>query len=580
MSSPIPSETKFLPIREIGEAVHVGTLAAAALKETVREQFLKANARQPHSLPGYQKILNSVAQQLGIGGDFGEYQKKYHSEFLPFLAHHGLREQKCLLAGDNDPVVRLTYRQIADRLFASGSPYPTRIFTGHGIDFWDLLAAAETQNGLSVVSPTFDRTGKVKEPRRAQHFPPQAYEIKNAGAKLQYVDTHNFNNFLGQQLCAHAQPLGNGPLIATLYRMSTEEEQKIADSLGIFRRVIETLDAGWVHVIPYPHNENLILLADGHGAYDFIFRNLRDAPPAAMPLAARFLDGVSIPPDEDRKFETESYFYYDGWREFDQHEAEQAFYANGGTPASYPGESTVLRNYLIRDGRWNAVSGSAQHGTGKDKLCITGLVSIKEILNFLNQNSEYFEHRKKTSKGDPWLEANGCGADDLSLPASVNWIDAVSYAVWATSQGPKKYRLLTEEEYREHFFDLIPDHISADDVRAAARQKLCRFEGPNGNVYDGQPPHMREEDFAKIKLRYIQPLPWKSGRNGTLVRSCWFGEWLAPENAAINGLFFCAQREFAYAHEVVATATRARFASGSTGKYKGMKIGFRLVVED
>lgn len=82
-----------------------------------------------------------------------------------------------------------------------------------------------------------------------------------------------------------------------------------------------------------------------------------------------------------------------------------------------------------------------------------------------------------------------------------------------------------------------------------------------------------------------------------VVRSVWFGEWLQLEGAAINGLFgesqylattFLEAREskdfgdsaqsLATLHEPV-SAERARFASSNTGKYKGMKIGFRLVYD-
>jgi hypothetical protein len=60
------------------------------------------------------------------------------------------------------------------------------------------------------------------------------------------------------------------------------------------------------------------------------------------------------------------------------------------------------------------------------------------------------------------------------------------------------------------------------------------------------------------------------------VQSPYFGEWLEAEGAAINGLFFCAQGMTAAVHKVVVSPLAARFAPDSTGKYKSMKIGFRL----
>jgi hypothetical protein len=90
---------------------------------------------------------------------------------------------------------------------------------------------------------------------------------------------------------------------------------------------------------------------------------------------------------------------------------------------------------------------------------------------------------------------------------------------------------------------------------------------------------MPNEDFANWKIQYRLPLPLKRGKDGTeLVASAYFGEWLEPENAAINGLFFCAQGMTGAAHEKDFSPLRARLAPGSTGKYKSMKIGFRLAI--
>jgi hypothetical protein len=87
---------------------------------------------------------------------------------------------------------------------------------------------------------------------------------------------------------------------------------------------------------------------------------------------------------------------------------------------------------------------------------------------------------------------------------------------------------------------------------------------------------MPPDDFAKLTMRYRQSVPMEGG----MVRSAYFGEWLEPEGAAINGLFFCAQFEVAAAHMVVVSPSRARLPRDTTGKYKSMKIGFRLAVLD
>ena len=54
---------------------------------------------------------------------------------------------------------------------------------------------------------------------------------------------------------------------------------------------------------------------------------------------------------------------------------------------------------------------------------------------------------------------------------------------------------------------------------------------------------MQEEEFARWQLRYdSDKIVWKTSKTGLkTIRSAWFGEWLLPEGAAINGLFMCSQ---------------------------------------
>ena len=195
---------------------------------------------------------------------------------------------------------------------------------------------------------------------------------------------------------------------------------------------------------------------------------------------------------------------------------------------------------------------------------------------------DFKEFRRATRKigkarsNDPWLFANGNREEDENLPVSVTWEEAAAYTKWFNDKGHHHVRLPTEDEYREAFASLIPLQISEHDVKRELAERLVDFVAPDKTVYEGHPPYMSPEEFARLTVRYRLPLSKQHGR----VRSAYFGEWLEPEGAAINGLFFCAQYAVADAREVIVSPSRARFPSDSTSNTRSMKIGFRLAILD
>ncbi len=98
-----------------------------------------------------------------MASDWPTYKKAYDEKLLPFLKANGLAFPRELLGREPDGVTRLTYRQVADRLFASGREMPRRLFTGIGFDYWQLLELALTQPDLHVEA-LFD--GRVKPAKR------------------------------------------------------------------------------------------------------------------------------------------------------------------------------------------------------------------------------------------------------------------------------------------------------------------------------------------------------------------------------------------------------------------------------
>ena len=327
-----------------------------------------------------------------------------------------------------------------------------------------------------------------------------------------------------------------------------------------FHDLIKSSKPGWVEVIPY--NNSFAFLHDSAGGYDFIFKGLRDS---LLTISSTDEHDTVMANDEDRAFEAWIYFKYTGWREQDEHEAEQKFYVAGGTTAMYPGSSAILRNHLTNGGKYAPSQTKPESG-----IHLTDLITIRAFRKYIAESGKF----GKATGNDPWLYANGNREEDDSLPASVTWQEAVDYVQWRNGKGKLKYRLPKEDEYREEFAKLIPAQISAHDVKKALEQSLVEFISPEGQVYDGHPPYMNQDDFGRLTLRYRRPVPTEGG----VVRSAYFGEWLEPEGSAINGLFFCAQFQVCCAHEVIVSPARARLPLDTTGKYKSMKIGFRLAI--
>lgn len=502
-------------------------------------------------------LLNGIARGIGLASDWPTYKKAYDEKLLPFLKANGLSSPRKLLGREPDGVTHLTYGQVADRLFASGREMPHRLFTGIGFDYWQLLELALTQPDLHVEALFDGRvTGYLDKSQ-----PLSSYCIHSEGAAFSYDEARDyFSNLLGDQLC----DVGSAPqtLIPGVYQAEPGERLGLQQGLKIFQRLLRLAETGWINVTRY--NENLVFLSDGAGGYDFVFRNLRDE---VLPVFATAKLDTVAEEDTDQAFRAWSYFDYTRWREQDEHEAEKEFYAQGGMRATHPGRTGVLRDYLTRQGKYTPQLVKTAAGVH-----LTDLVTIRAFKQYLWDVGK----TGKAEGNDPWLYANGNREENEDLPVSVSWEEAVDYVHWRRGKDRRQYRLPTENEYRETFASLIPEHISAEDVKRALAQRLVEFISSEGVPYDGHPPYMPPDDFAKLTMHYRQSVPMEGG----MVRSAYFGEWLEPEGAAINGLFFCAQFEVAAAHMVVVSPSRARLPRDTTGKYKSMKIGFRLAVLD
>lgn len=585
ITGPNPGLTLYLPVAP-GLSLAVDALDADGLKAAKSRAMALASVLRLEQVSD-NFVLHTLANHLGFKEGWGQLQKDISGRLGEFRATHGLLRQADILAVPFDCPFRLSYRQIADRLFASGRPAPRRIFTGHNTDWWTLLRRAAGIDGLAVVDPCKLFLGldvaALDPATLSTSVPPARYAIANADGFLTYSDVLSyFRNFVGDQLCGVNDPgTARGP-VATLYFYGDDnthapEKARLAAAGRILETVLGAGGEGWLEVIPF--NNHLAFLKAPGGDYAFVFGGARDEP---SPEAT---SGAST---REQAFKDWLYHRHDGWLEADQHAAENAFYRDGGIQASYPGEDAVLRAYLESSGRYEG-RGEAAFRNEKARLfrfaaveavelAFSRLVTIGDFKEFLLENPAYVEAREASPDTDPWEPVN---RDDDGLPAAVTQHDAVAYARWKGEKLKLPLRLPTEDELLALADELVPATVSWTDLASARKDRLCVFHEPGGAAIDGHPPYMPEEEFERIQLRYRDgALLMVTARSGLeVLQSFDFGEWLEPRGAAINTKFFCSQYDITMVHLVRVVASRGLYAPDSTGKYRREKIGFRLVYE-
>ena len=568
---------KFLPF-DHHHVAPIGGICPDSLKNAAKRARIESCGSKgtlPHGV-----ALNHIAKSLGFRGGFGGYRKEYEDRLVGFMREHGLVTRRDVLAPwpeSAEPAVHLTYRQVADRLFSSGLATPGRIFVG--VDVFDLLREAAAADHLTVGRNTGGNGRAVVhiEPSEiTSRIPPFNYFIRGPEGTLKIGElVCHLSNLVGDQLCG---PEDSGRVVAELYGID-EAKRKSLHAVGrILRRVLEACPSAWVEVIRY--NDRLAFLKGQDGGYEFVFKRLRNAEFSRTVSHPGHRDeAISKSADAD-DFARHLYFEYDGWLEADRHEAEEAFYASGGSSATYPRiRDELLRVHLVRTGkyappikrapardRWNRAACDGR------QLCFSELVTVRQFRRFLRDNPE------RMTRGESPEAVNN---DQSYLPAAVTWYEANAYVQWFKRTHKLPARLLTQAEYLALAADLVPDEVTDRDLEDAREQRLCVFFDPHGDRFDGHPPYMLEAEFAQWQLRYdSDKIVWETSKTGLkTIRSAWFGEWLLPEGAAINGLFMCSQYDVHLAAKAGFSAEGSPFPPQSDGKYKSMKIGFRVAYE-
>lgn len=233
---------------------------------------------------------------------------------------------------------------------------------------------------------------------------------------------------------------------------------------------------------------------------------------------------------------------------------------------NYPGIQTILREYyqfkeIYKPERRTSsvpLRGFSKVSLNEKDMMVSELITIDELIDFLKQNSDYNNSRQ----GDSLAPINS--DRDTALPASCTFYDVLAYLNWFEKKTKVPVRLLTYPEYKLlRGTNWSPLNRDQDNDMV--------FFNEFGEEYASHPPYMPQQEFDNLKLRFPESLPLLEQNGLRFVDSDFFCEWLL-EGAQIRS----ASLTSFYMDDNV---LRSKGNKASTGKYKGVKTGFRLCYE-
>lgn len=583
----------------------------------------------------YNSLLNAIAKALGIKGGIARYQHTYDTELVPFLNKHGMRKRANLLKqtkkGFDTFLTDITHQELSERLFFSGWDLPNKIFTGYNFDYEHTIDDGDDYFNRVIFSPfQYEISGQVG-PFNLKKNPTYNGDFTD----IQKIVEHNIKIANENATIIHDCPYDKKPL-KNIFDTNQKKHQPDAESskagverykcfanrtvldlvvgsfikdLGLsfnllgdslvepvhrsqrielypgngdkaslnkskelamakfylFRKRIELGSEGWVDVIPF--NKNLVFLKGKNGQYDFVFKNQRDKE-FEHQIFGESLKRADIPSFiPDYQFLRWHYFEYQGWRKLNRHNSENYFYKRGNKTNAYPGCDVILRDYHESKNNFNPalkkssikLSGFYEVLAESKPLMVTNLITIDELNSFKEKNNDYLGYRV----GDNLDSVNN--ETDNRLPATVTWFDVLAYINWLEKETKVAIRLLSLAEYKA-----LREPESINSEKAVAASDL-EFVDTHGNTFPEHPPYMAQEDFQKLTCRFGNSDRFRTSSGLDFIKSNSFAEWLVEETCIRSGNL----KSFYNDDDII----RSKPPLESTGKYKGVKIGFRLCYE-
>lgn len=570
--------TAYLPLEKF-HIIPIHGLSPDEIKKSV-SQVSRDREKIKHST-----LLNACAKALGFKGGNAGYKFEYESKLKPFMEEHQLITHTDLVSpryiGYGLLSFKLSYQDISERLFFSKKSIPKKLFTGYDFHYENHF-----DDGVMLYGDTFglegiglDLSEKVKLANKhpLEEIPTPSYKFCDKRSLIDMIIgsensilIYSGFNVIGDQLTYPRQT--NIPELC-LYNRTPEDIDTENEFFNLFVKRIDEIGQGWVDIIPY--NENLIFLRGEKGEYSFVFRNQRDKEFTHDSEFEPYLKRSEVPRfNDDYHFDRWYYFEHEGFKHKLLHEAEAEFYAKDGTVRTYPGLDTVLKNYIYDEYKKTlkplaskkALKGFQRFEFSDDKvLMVSDLISIEDFKEFMYANSEYLGRRIGLDNLNTVNDE-----DDESLPVALTGYDMLKYIDWFNTKHDIETRLLSLEEYKaitpfvplyEHY-ELIREFYSSDAA------SYCVFTDKDGNA-TRKPAYMEEDEFQSLTMQFYNP-KFKFKNQLRFMDSHFFAEWLKD---------FSCIRSNSLTSIYSDNIFRSKPPLSSTGKWKYIKIGFRLCYE-
>lgn len=558
-------------------------------------------------------LQDSLARTLGAKS-YNDWLEREQPKLLELLEQHNLKQPADLIKWAYRPGLAgtLSARDFSDRIFNSGLPLPSKVFTGVGsylfapsgygrLDIDDLAGQHHytDEERYAYCSKHLD-TVLI----RAQHMRdsncPDWIDLTGRSLILNAFEFVGcLYSLLGSNLTDH--PFDH-PVMRS-YNMSEDDREFEMKLFRLFREEIEQSDAGWIEVLSVPENANLVILKGPNGTFDWLIRDQRDSALSSNPLYP-FFKKEELPRAMDTsKLTAHLYFTRGSWQEKLEHEAENSHYEKGGTAANWPGYDKLIERELIESQRVippRKVTGEVSpdfisHRVSEYQLMVSPLITIEQYTSFLAATGWHKTRLEKAQKASIDIERNLWSAnvgDSQDLPVSVTWNDAVAYCKYIEETTGLPVRLLEVEEWRAiappPLKELVKDTDAplGEPIDPEFLQKIALKTGPlpdeaiyeelswgafeSGRLCEHAPPHFYKPEYT---VNFGSDVRWITNNQGLpFISMLGVGEWLsgvrnlhAPAACAANHRAVAGgpiERDFIEVHQAL--------------RYKMVKVCFRL----
>lgn len=512
----------------------------------------------------YPRGLDLIVEALGFEGGFGRYQREHWPQVEAFMRMHHLANWENIFPESSfyfnfylDPHQGPTRRQLADRLFLGPPPMPKRVFVGSGVDWkrFDFLRSKWRRIHLAE--------------RLSYDLPPDLKADPTLVAELRDLSPlfEHDGALLGQWGFLDDKLL-SGPVKAIVDKLPWMGVPNLSVALKAFRGLVDGFQRGWVDVLPI--NDALAFLKSGGGAWDLVWRELREGP-----VGGQLIQGRDLPQRFHHAAECGRRLYLrtNVWDEEEALAAEVHYYEQGGSFGARENlqDVEVRGRYLIARGVWTAPmrpslatppNGFKEVEVDDKRLLISELISLDTYKRMLSETG-YLKRRPASDQ--PWERANP--ASSGLLPAGASWHDAVAWCAWKESVLGAQVRLPTKAELlaiRPIQVERPPKGGRRDEQWGWTQDPpeptwplAVVWSEPWTEVIDGRKQRRWIEDYPP-RASWSAQLPWKEYRGLRFIDAGDTGEWCEEEE--LIGRYW-------------------DIHVGGWGAYKQIKATFRVVID-